>query len=178
MRDPDYVGARHTIQRGWPRALVSTTEMVQWKAWRWRLQPTGKRERPDHDATLAMWLLDCPGAHAVWSRWVVSLIHLRPIAGVRPAMKRFPEAMFEMSSAALHPNEPFELDSAGPLPFLHPFDWVVQFHGVTDEQAIRVGELVVESCMSGRISPDSDFASHWETAIPATADHFARGVHS
>lgn len=169
MRDPDLKGA----------AVPSVPPIVgQWKAWRLALPPVGQRGRPDADATIAGWLVYCPGAHAAWSWWWLTLMHLRPIEGVKPAVLEYPEATFEIGSIAQQPNvqpDPERgLETFAPL---IPIDWMAQFHGVSDADAVRVLAAVVRAIMSGDVSPDYDFRSFWKRTIPATARCFAEGGH-
>lgn len=149
----------------------------EWKAWRCRL-PT-VLEKPDHQATVAGWLLFCPGAHLAWSYWWITLVHLRDIPGVPPAKLRFPGAGWEVLCMAQEPDHaPDPDDATGTLRFLTPLDWVVQFGDVAnDEQATRVIEAVVDLIMSGRVSPDQDFRSFWMRSIPDTAACHATGKH-
>lgn len=160
MRPPDFSGAG------------------AWKAWRVRLAPKGKREKRDHDAGLGSWLLFCPGAHLCWSYWWITLIHLRPIEGVRPAVVTMPGAGWEMACWAQDPDAAPDPDDVRTSKPLSPIDWVVQFGSVqSDEKAVAVAEAVVRAIMRGDVSPDSDFRSFWNKAIPDTAACIATGKH-
>lgn len=162
MRAPDFEGAGN------------------WSAWCVKLPPVGERYKPDADATVATWLLHCPGAHAFWSYWWIYLIHLRPIEGERkPAVIVVPGAGWEMTSFAQDPAVPPDPDDAEQtMAFLSPVDWQVQFGEVkTDREAERVALAVVNAIMSGKVSPDSDFRQFWKDTIPSTAAHYAAGGH-
>lgn len=162
MREPDFTGAG------------------QWKAWKCKLAPVGQRGRPDFDAEVAIWLVFAPGAHACWSYWWISMIHLRPIPGVQAATINTPGAGYEVICMAQDPKHvPDPDEPAGTNRMLTPIDWVVQFgHAKSDEKAIEVGEANIRSIMTGQVSPDSDFRSWWKKTIPATAECYAKGIHS
>lgn len=155
------------------------TGIGNWRAWRGRLQPVGQRGRPDWDATLEAWLLFCQGAHACWSYWWLTLIHLRPIPGVKPAYVQSPGNGWELLCGAHDPaSEPDPDSPEATVRLLTPLDWVVQFGSVkTDHDASRVAVACIRAIMSGRVSPDSDFRQYWRRAVPDTAQCFAQGGH-
>src|SRR6185436_14739660 len=63
-----------------------------------------RRER-DHEATLWSALLRVPGAHPFWSWWLLTVLHLRDIPGVRPAHLQFEGAGHEFSIIAIDPTD-------------------------------------------------------------------------
>ena len=141
-------------------------------AWRCGIKPTTK----DHEAGLGSWIIHQPGVHAFWSYWIVALVHLRPIESVRPAHKAYPEAEYEMLCLSLNPeHDPPDPDGGEELHFLTPPDWVHQFHGVTDTQAVEMFERLVEECVAGRLAADSDFGERWKASIWATVEHLTTG---
>lgn len=153
MRDPDINGAR-------------------WRAWRVPVQP----QNPDETASLACWLLHCPGAHPFWSYWTVSLIHLRPIeGGSRPAVKSYPHAEFELMVITIDPNHQPDPDDSRSLHYLRPVDVSEQFHGITDAQAVELTKALVEHVCRGMLSPDSDWRARWREHIEATVEHMTTG---
>jgi hypothetical protein len=157
MRDPDFTGAG------------------AWRAWRCKLEPVGQRGRPDWDGTLAHFLVQAPGAHAFWSEWWISIMHLRDIPGVRPAVLQFAGAEHEILCVAQDPALKADPDDPNTARLLMPIDWSVQFRGCSDRLAIEVGTAVIRAIMSGTVSPD--FASYWAKTIPATAACYASGTH-
>lgn len=142
------------------------------KAWRSRMP----NRDPAHSACLAIWVLDRPGAHAFWSSWGASVVHLRPISGVEPAKLNYPEAEFEIQVIALNPKPEIDPD-VGPIPFLMPPDLVYQFHGVSDRDAVRLLNLFVHSVVEHGVSPDSDWRERNEKMLAATLDHLRQGKH-
>jgi hypothetical protein len=158
MRDPDVKGP-------FGRAWVLNT----------------KTEVPEHQACLGSWLVRVPGAHPFWEHWLVSIIHLRDIPGVRPAHKRYPEAEFEFGIYSINPErcpEPDPDQAVTPgYPLLEPPDVIEQFHGISDRDAFRVAEAGISAILNGRISPDQDFRAMWKRLIMGTVDHFIAGAH-
>lgn len=133
------------------------------KAWRSRVELL-----PAEKASLATWIVERPGAHPAWSNWLVGLCHLRPMDGVQPAVKRYPEAEFELLVMALDPGFPLDVDDAATFHTMTPFDLVFQFHGLSDGEAVRFVERYhVRSIVDAGASPDSDFRSWWEGALAA-----------
>lgn len=140
----------------------------------WNLERAPKPDDPpDWQGALAQWLIYQPGVNAFWSYWRMDLIHLRPIEGVRPAHKHYPEAEYEMIFVALDPDStpnPAYPDTCAR--FLDPPDLVYQFHGLNDVQAKHLLELAVRYCCDGGASPDSDWRSRWRDQIlPNTIEH-------
>lgn len=149
-------------------------------AWRIAIPPEERAAKPDYQASLGMWHLHCPGAHPLWTWYVVTLIHLRDIPGVAPAKKHYPEAAYEFIVMALNPDGGVPVQP-GQLPrqlcYLTPFDHVLQFHGTTDEQAVRVVELYLRACTNGRLSPDQDYRAVWRDLMSGTIRHVVEGHH-
>ena len=150
----------------------------------WRIRDSAKT-LPDHEAALASWLIEGP-FHPLWNQWQLSVIHLRDIEGVKPAFKQYPEAEYEFLIVSLNPDrrcDVDELESTGnwgdpAVPkFLTPADVTKQFDGVTDRQAVEIGEAAIRGIVSGELSPDSDFRSAWERLIDGTVAHYREGVH-
>ena len=158
MREPDFVG------------------VGAWRAWACNLPPMGQRGMPDRDATIASWLLFCPGAHAAWSYWYVSLCHLRPIEGARPAHIAKEGNGWEMLCYAQHPDHEPDPDDVKTVHYMTPVDWVVQFGEVRDDlEAVIVALSVVTLIMRSSVSPDQDFRRLWAEAIPKIAHRVAIG---
>jgi hypothetical protein len=127
------------------------------------------------------WLVNAPGAHPLWQWWVVALIHLRPIEGVRPAHKRYPEAEHEFIIFSIDPEscpEPDPEKAAEGYPHLVPIDVVEQFHGVGDHDAKRICESAVRAIVGGVLSPDQDYRGAWKKCIEGTVAHYRAGKHA
>lgn len=157
MRDPDFTGA---AARAW-RIKKPDAGPLAWQA------------------SIVMHLINAPGIHAFWSWWSIGVVHLRDIPGVEPAFKQYPTAEYELLVMSLNPEHgaPDPDNPEGGYSFLDPPDVVLQFHGINDGDAERICELAVQAVCDGILSPDQDGRAAWERMIPATVDHFARGMH-
>lgn len=151
------------------------------RAWRVAMPPVGERALPDHDATVALYLVHVPGAHAFWDHWLMTVVHLRPIAGVKPPTKQFEDATHEFMIAALNPEYPLPplvVDKDWRTHFLLPLDVMEQFTTRDDATAARQ-QTASWSCPCSRyLSPDQDWRVWWKQAIASTASHFNDGTHN
>lgn len=138
---------------------------------------------PDHAATLEMYLLDVPGAHAFWHRWALYVIHLRELPGqTRPAHITLPGATHELMIVSIDPDwsPDFAKRSLGfedGVPFLTPPDVVQQFIVRDDADARQLAGLCVRCIVDGRLSPDQDWRRVWAGTIATTAAHIREGRH-
>lgn len=143
----------------------------------WLLQDTSGK--PDYQANCGSWLVNCPSAHPFWHWWLVGLVSLRDIPGVKPAHKKYPEAEYEFMIYSIDPERcpnPEPDDPSG-YPHLTPFDVLEQFHGVTDHDASRICMSAVHAIVNGVMSPDQDYRSAWKATLAATVQHFREGAH-
>jgi len=100
-------------------------------------------------ATLGSWLIFLPGQIAAWSHYQLSVINLRPIPGVAPAIKNYPEAEYEMLMVALNPEVNPNINNLETFQILTPANWVNQFRSVTDDHAVLVLEGMVDLLVKG-----------------------------
>jgi hypothetical protein len=143
------------------------------EAWMLPLEP---KTTPAHYAALYSSLIRAPRAHMLWQWHLLTVIHLRDIVGVRPAHKQYPEAEYEIGVYAIDPASTPDPEHP-PFNILRPEDIVVQFHGINDDQAKRIGELATKACVVGRLIPDSDYRPTWKVAIAETVEHLRQGKH-
>lgn len=151
------------------------------QAWRLRLLPIGERGRPDKDATVGVFLVQAPYAHPIWSYWVVSIIHLRDIVGVKKAHLQFPEATHELAIVALNPEEQLpslDITVNWKIHRLTPTDVIEQFKVSNDAIADQILELSIMRIIDGTISPDEDWRAVWKVCIEMTAEHFNNNLHN
>src|SRR6476661_7856958 len=122
-----------------------------------------------NSAALATWFVNCPGAHPLWSWWMVSVVHLRELPGEPPVQKQYPEAAYEFTIIALQSPQGTRAAAESlpsiPIVTLRPIDVVFQFHGVGDQDAARVATVAVETIMRGALSPDQDYRRGWEAML-------------
>lgn len=126
------------------------------------------------DMTLANWLLHCPASHPLWPWYMVSLIHLRPVDGVKEAQIRIPGAQHELVIIAIDPGldpDP-DPDSTTGYHYLRPINLAEQFVVPDDAAAIKLAGVVVQSFVHGGLSPDTDWRSLTEEAIQAIATDY------
>lgn len=132
--------------------------------------------RPEAGASVTCWTLRCPKAHPCWRWWMLAVIHLRPIVGVRePVRFTMPNATHELIIATLDPSfEPPDPRHMGPAHYLTPPDVSEQFQVGSDVQAAELGRQAVIACCEGRLSPDSDYRPLWHYLVAQTAAHARR----
>lgn len=137
--------------------------------------------RPDQQATLAAWLINAPGQSPAWSDYMVGIIHLRDIPGVKPASINRPGATHELLICALDPAEnpdPGDIETIVPL---SPINAAVQFTGNSDEQAIHIGEQATRAICDGYMPAEPALSGQgqqiWTDAVDATIEHLKRGYH-
>lgn len=132
----------------------------------WRLRPAP--EAPEF-GNLASYLVHWPRLHPAWDCWLVGLVHLREVPGVRPPTRRYAAAAYQIASYALDPNfeEPDpDCWRPGQTHLLTPADVAIQFHGpASDAEALRLFETLIQACAAGGLPPDADFRGAWRLAI-------------
>jgi hypothetical protein len=135
--------------------------------------------RPDQDATLRAWLLEIPRASPAWRHYLLAVVHLRPIDGVRPANKQYPEAEYELMVVALNPDKNPRADDLQTLQHLTPINVVEQFHGVDDEQARQICDAAARAVVGGTLPAEPDGAGRdwWHACLQQMVDHYRQGVH-
>lgn len=179
MREPDVFNAMVPV----PAPLQATLgKTVRWAAW--RIPAPAQLARPEQAATLAQWLVHCPGGHPFWSCWVMTVIHLRDIEGAAPAHKEYPEAMYEISFRAIDPRklgstgcpEP-EIASIAEHGMLEPADFVAQFHGINDATACAILDAAAKYAALRVVSPDQINRHAWAELLVRTIAHFQSGIH-
>lgn len=130
----------------------------------WKIpDPTIYKEK----ATLIMYLIESTRFHPVWNHWVISMIHLRDIEGVKPAHKLYSNAEYELMGISINPEECPNPDPSKPEEFryLRPMDLSIQFNGLTDEQVKVMCTEMMNLVTTGHLSPDQDFEGHWMEII-------------
>jgi hypothetical protein len=151
------------------------------RAWRLNLLPVGHRPTADHDGTVAGWIVHSPGSHPFWSFYLISVVHLRPIDGVKPATITRPGSTHEVVFLALNPEQPLPpsltVDKDFAPQFLTPVDLVHQFAVQNDAVADEILTLIVSEIIQGGTMPDQDNRTRWAFLIDSTVDHYNRGTH-
>lgn len=115
-------------------------------------------------------MVRAPDKTGIGLAWIVTVPDLQ-----------FPDAsheflIFSLESPPGCPDRNPDPDDVSTWYMLQPPDAVVQVSGITDEQAAVIVDLMVQTILAGRASPDSDYRRWWEGAIRETAEHY-RGGH-
>lgn len=122
---------------------------------------------PESAASVASWVVSGP-FHPAWSYWMIGAVDLRERPGVPPAVKKYPEAEFEILIASLDPREGEpDPDGKGTLAWMTPLDLVFQCDGVTAEDVQAIVAEMVDLILAARMSPDQDFRRSWEEWLTA-----------
>lgn len=145
-----------------------------------------EHQRPDTEATVALWLLTCPGWSPVWTQYVLAVIHLRPIEGVPPAHMDRSDASHEVMLVALDPTlGTVSADSYLTVspPFLTPINVRHQVTGITDEDARRLAGIVAAAVVHGLLVPEPEgilgARERWALTLDSTVEHYRTdGTHA
>lgn len=137
--------------------------------------------RPDQQASLAVWFLQIPDAHPLWSSFLLSAVHLREVDGAPPAFKRFPGATHEMLVIALDPVLEPRPDDVKTWRHLTPINVVEQFAVNTDDDAIAMTAALARACVDGLlfVEPEGILGARerWTTTVSSTSQHLRIGGH-
>lgn len=85
--------------------------------------------------TVESWVLELPGQSAAWDKYQLSVVTLRDVPDVEPALKHYPGAEYEISLCALDPELGPTHEDVNTLRLLSPWNYITQFHGVLDAEA-------------------------------------------
>jgi hypothetical protein len=144
-----------------------------------------EHDTPDQTATVAAWFVNAPGQSPAWASYVLGVIHLRPIEGVRPADVRLPGATHEVLLYACEPAHggraaPVAADPGTWRP-MRPLNAVEQVELPDDDAAVELarlcalaivhGDLPAEPALSGAREP-------WHTSMIRTSAHLRGEPHA
>lgn len=116
--------------------------------------------------------------HPFWFQWMISVVHLRDVEGFLPAHKEYPDAEYEFMIVSVNPEHPTtaeEIIGGGALQYLLPVDVVVQFHGVSDDEAADLAKMAASAIVHHGFSPDQDFRSDWKETLWNSIEHVRTG---
>jgi hypothetical protein len=140
-----------------------------------------QHDLPDTQATISLWFLECPGQTPFWDKFILAIIHLRPIKAVRAAHVSVPHATHEVLLVALDPDSDPRADDPDSWHHLLPVNVVEQIELPDDEAAavllgqcaaaVLDGHLWAEPPLSGQLEP-------WRTAVLKTAAHHRGEAHA
>lgn len=131
-------------------------------------------------ATLDGWIITAPIWHPLWSQYMLAVITLAEVPGVRPAHKQRENVTHELMVMTLNPDHgPYDaaqVGEQGSLHYLTPGNVAEQFTA-TDDQARELAELTARAVVDGRLCPETADAparirAAWRRSIHQTIDHF------
>lgn len=140
--------------------------------------------------TVTWWLLTGTW-HPVWPQFVISVVSLRPVDDMPPAIFAFPGATHELAVLALNPGDPPHVHDVDVVQtggfaavggWLEPVDVVHQFVA-TDEEMTALADLCAQACVDGRLNPSTDdnragLRELWLTACVRTLAHMRGEEHA
>jgi hypothetical protein len=108
-------------------------------------------EQPAWAACLGQWRLHSHVYAPAWHDYLMAVVHLRPIPGVKPAIRKYPEAAYEFSIWALDPQFPADRDDPAweRYHYLQPPNVIAHFHGPTDAAIPALLRALVEDACAG-----------------------------
>lgn len=131
-------------------------------------------------ATVAAWWLECPGEAPLWSKYLLAVVHLRPVDGI-PANVVVPGATHELLVVALNPERDPRAVDPDSWEYLLPPNVTEQVELPDDNaakqlashaaQAVVAGILWAEPPLSGQVEP-------WRTSLIKTAAHLRGEPHA
>lgn len=116
---------------------------------------------------LGDWLIEDTVTHPFWNYHVAALVHLRPLAGVAPAVITRHRASHEFMLMALDPKfeneyDPTDLNTiVGHI--MTPPDYVGQLVLPSDQRAITVCQFAIQKCVNGELPADADYRAAWDS---------------
>lgn len=137
---------------------------------------------PDARGTVTAWWLDCPGQSPFWHVYLLSVVHLRPLDGVRPAVIGVPGATHELVVVALDPREPTPLmTDPTTWKYLTPVNVAEQLELPDDDAARYAAYLAAWGVVEGVLPaepPHTGQREPWRTSLVKTAAHLRGEVHA
>jgi hypothetical protein len=131
---------------------------------------------PDVAGTVAAYFFDCPGQSPAWRHYHMSVIHLRPIPGVKPATVERAGATHEVMLFALDPAKRPAPDDMSTWSYLRPTNFVGQLRLEDDDEARTVARLLARAIAEGALwaePPLSGQREPWESQLRRLEEHSA-----
>jgi hypothetical protein len=144
------------------------------------LPPLTGWENPAWAATLALWFLKIPGQSPAWSRYVLSVVHLRPIEGAPAVEYEFPKATHQVFLSALDMGPRPRANDSSTWHMLMPVNVSEQIELSGDSDAVRLAELCVKAVLAGMLWAEPPFSGQkepWHTSLIRTSAHMRGEEH-
>jgi hypothetical protein len=159
----------------------------------WRVKYTPPKGTENRDGTVALWIINAPWAHPIWSNYMLLCVHLRPLSEGAAAIIHKPGATHEVILWALDPDAPVPVETGEGMTMkpqlLQPSNFAGQFIVERDEAArAMIEEQVVKPICEGTLNPDTDATWQWinlfgddcfkekyRNAKPGSIEHHIKG---
>jgi hypothetical protein len=138
------------------------------------------RVRGPQQATVAAWWLQCPGQSVAWDRFMLAVVHLRPLDGEK-AHIRVPGATHEVLLAALNPERKPRPTRPWTWQYLQPLNVVEQVQLPDDAAAAQLLGQAAQAVVDGVLwaePPLSGQAEPWHTSMVKTSAHLRGEEHA
>lgn len=119
---------------------------------------------------VSAWILDVPGVHPNWHRWLLGAAHVRPLPGVPDMFVTMPGATHEITVAAIDPSHEPDVDSIARPPLLIPSDVSAQMILDSDEHCVALVDRCAKLVVEGVLLPDQDYRATWIAGLPILAN--------
>lgn len=139
-----------------------------------------EHDEPDTQGTIVSWFLNCPGQSPAWRHFLLSVVHLRPIEGVRPATITVPGATHEVMLWALNPEATPDALNAASWAILRPVNMVIQVELPSDHHARELALLLARAIVHGYLPAEPPFpgGAVYLQPVLATAAHLRGEAHT
>lgn len=147
-----------------PARTAPTLQGRHGKAWLCNFAPIRARHPGEQDAGLERWLVEAPWAHPVWHTYSISLIHLRPLAGLGQPIIYRDMATHEIIVHAVNDARDRDEIITGATDdpgWMLPANYAGQFIEITDALARDRVRAVVWAICEKQLSPDVDWQDEW-----------------
>jgi len=117
-------------------------------------KPINRDNAPYPETSIAFWLLHIPGISPAWDHYALSVVGLQDRLGIPKAVKKYPEAEYEIMFCAVDSSKNPRADDVNSIHFLQPLNYIDQFHGVSSEKAAQVARVIVKAFVEGSLFPE------------------------
>lgn len=135
---------------------------------------------PRREGDIAIWLLHCPNQSPAWCHFMLSCLHLRPIAADPEPNIYVAGATHEIVLVAIDPaTNPSPTSSYWEWNYLPSTNMWEQIQVPNDEAAVELTSLAAQAVVDGYLwaePPLSGQKEPWHTVLADTASHY-RGEH-
>ncbi len=149
---------------------------------------------PQQATTVDQWLMRLPGQGVGWEHFCLAVVHLADTPGMKPAVRRYPQATHELLLLALRRDPPPVIGDWRTWKHLEPANYVRQFHGIDDGEIRKMLHALAAACVNGRLPAETQMyveldgqpgkmmtivqaTQLWDTAVAQCIHHSQTGGH-